>query len=369
MNIFQDIMASDIFKYAVAIIMALIPVFIWTYVWFVSPRKDVEETGETATRHMLYVFLLGTLTVLPILGLQWLWAYYPELDIYEYINATVRSPLVWFTLTYMLAGVLEEIAKGSIIHYVDFSSIQIKTINNCIKYNLLVGLGFAFSENILYFYSAVRGGDFLNLFAVFIFRGMFTVCAHMIFSSIVGYYYGLSKFSDPIVRQEKWEGREHEFVRWYAHLKGTDPRLLLPRIKWWTGIIIAMVMHGAYNLSLIGGWIWLSILIVVGGFLYVRYLSSRKAGNLVLAMTGASRPSLMAPRDEEVVLELLGMWMNEGRFKEVSEICSRLLERDPDNRVVKLFQAKAEDKVKLKNAFGEFTRMFAKETPKTPEAH
>lgn len=348
MEFLYDIISTDIFKYAIAAIMALLPVFVWTYVWFAKPSEESGPERAKERRHMLYVFLLGTLTVLPILGLQWLWAYHPELDINEYINATVANPLIWYVLTYMLAGVLEEIAKGSIIYYVDFSSIQIKTINNCIKYNLLVGLGFAFSENILYFYSGIRGGDFLNLFSVFVFRGLFTVSAHMIFSSIVGYFYGLSKFSDPIVKQEKWEGREHKFVRWFAHLRGTDPRLLLARMQWWTGILIAMIMHGAYNLSLIAGWVWLSMLIVIGGFFYVRYLSTRKAGNLVLAMTGAARPSLMAPRDEEVVLELLGMWMNEGRFKEVTEICARLLERDPDNRVVKLFQARAQDKGKLK---------------------
>ncbi|MBT6069219.1 PrsW family intramembrane metalloprotease [Candidatus Peregrinibacteria bacterium] len=350
MEFWQNIVGTDIFKYSAAALMALIPVFVWIYVWF---KKNQQES-----KHIFFVFFLGTLTVLPILGLQLLWMYHPELDVYGYINASVTNPLIWFTVTYMLAGVLEELAKGSIIYWLDFSSIQIKTINNCIKYNLLVGLGFAFSENILYFYSGIRGGDFLNLFGVFMFRGMFTVCAHMIFSSIVGYFYGLAKFSDPIVKQEKWQGREHKLVRWYAHLKGTDPRRLLPKIKWWTGVLIAMIMHGAYNLSLISGYIWLAALIVIGGFFYVRYLSTRRAGNLVLAMTGAARPSLMAPRDEEVVLELLGMWMNEGRFDEVSGICTRLLERDPDNRVVKLFQAKAEDRKVTKNTFSKFKKRF-----------
>jgi len=359
MEFLQNIFSTDIAKYIAAACMALVPVVAWVYVWFGNVKLDSAERRKE-TKHMLYVFFLGTLTVLPILGLQWFWSYHPELDVYNYIDSTVNNALLWFTITYMLAGALEEISKGYVIYWVDFSSIQIKTINNCIKYNLLVGLGFAFSENILYFYYGMRSGDLLNLFAVFMFRGAFTVCAHMIFSSIVGYYYGLSKFSDPIVRQQKWEGKTHRFVRWFAHMRGTDPRLLLPKIKWWTGVVIAMVLHGAYNLSLIGGWLWLSVSIVIGGFFYVKYLSTRKAGNLVLAMTGARRPSLMAPRDEEVVLELLGMWMNEGKYKEVSEICTRLLERDPDSRVVKLFQAKAEDRKSAEKTFGSLKKIFNK---------
>ena len=195
MEFLKNIIATDMFKYAAAAFMALIPVIVWMYVWF-KPSEEVKAGAKTKSeesKHMLYVFFLGTLTVLPILGLQWLWSYHPELDVYSYIDSSINNAIVWFTVTYMLAGVLEEIAKGMVIYWVDFSTIQIKTINNCIKYNLLVGLGFAFSENILYFFYGMQSGDLLNLFAVFMFRGAFTVCAHMIFSSIVGYFYGIAR--------------------------------------------------------------------------------------------------------------------------------------------------------------------------------
>ena len=39
------------------------------------------------------------------------------------------------------------------------------------------------------------------------------------------------------------------------------------------------------------------------------------------------------------------MWYNQGRYEEVNQICERLLKRDPDNNVVKLFRAKTQEKL------------------------
>ena len=55
--------------------------------------------------------------------------------------------------------------------------------------------------------------------------------------------------------------------------------------------------------------------------------------------------STMAQKDEEVVLELLGMWFQQKRYVDVIHICQRLLERDPSNMVVQLFKTKALDKM------------------------
>ncbi|MBI4975566.1 hypothetical protein HZC20_02710 [Candidatus Peregrinibacteria bacterium] len=59
----------------------------------------------------------------------------------------------------------------------------------------------------------------------------------------------------------------------------------------------------------------------------------------------------MAKKDEDVVVELLGMWFNDKKYVDVIHICERLLERDPDNNVVKLFKAKAMDKMNEKDTY------------------
>jgi hypothetical protein len=53
----------------------------------------------------------------------------------------------------------------------------------------------------------------------------------------------------------------------------------------------------------------------------------------------------MAKTDEEVVIELLGMWFNKGKYVDVIHVCERLLKRDPENKIVKLFKAKALDQI------------------------
>lgn len=59
----------------------------------------------------------------------------------------------------------------------------------------------------------------------------------------------------------------------------------------------------------------------------------------------------MGKKDEDVVVDLLGMWFNDKRYVDVIHVCERLLQRDPDNNVVKLFKAKALDQIDEKNTY------------------
>jgi O-antigen ligase/tetratricopeptide (TPR) repeat protein len=64
---------------------------------------------------------------------------------------------------------------------------------------------------------------------------------------------------------------------------------------------------------------------------------------------------------KNVVIELMGMWLNEGKYKEVIEICDRLAKRDPDNNVVKLFRAKAVDMKKMDRVKKAINLLFSEE--------
>ena len=125
------------------------------------------------------------------------------------------------------------------------------------------------------------------------------------------------------------------------------------------GLFIAMILHAFFNFFLEFGYLTPVVIIVGGGFAYLIYLLAHKAG--AIAFTSTGKKSSMAKKDQDVVLELLGMWTKEGRYKDVVDICQRLLMRDPDNKVVKLFQAKAMDKSKLAGLEKSVTSLFKSE--------
>ncbi|KKT18590.1 MAG: hypothetical protein UW03_C0037G0011 [Candidatus Peregrinibacteria bacterium GW2011_GWA2_43_8] len=118
-----------------------------------------------------------------------------------------------------------------------------------------------------------------------------------------------------------------------------------------------MGMHAAFNFFLQMNMLIEAMALIVVGFTYVQFLMHRKAGHLVLI--GENGKSLMVKKDEDVVLELIGMWFNGGKYQDVIEICERLLMRDPDNKIIKLFKAKALDKAKMDKAMTSIKSLFA----------
>ena len=118
------------------------------------------------------------------------------------------------------------------------------------------------------------------------------------------------------------------------------------------GLFIAISLHVVYNYLLQFNIVLPIIGFVIAGYIYLQYLLSRKAGHLILTTDISSKkPSTIAKKDEAVVMELLGLWFQEKRYVDVIHICERLLERDPDNNVVKLFKANAIDKMDDKDTY------------------
>ncbi len=335
----------------VAVLLALAPVFIWVEIMLTRKQHSIKS--------LVKVFLLGTLTVLPLIGIQYLWIFHPEWDVYLWIDQHISSESmqIGFLATFIVVGIMEELVKMGVVRIADASKMKIMTINDAVKFSILAALGFAFSENILYFYSVISSGSMTDLFSTLVFRSSFTVCGHMIFSSIFGYFYGIGKFSKNIVEQEKWTGESHMLANLVHKLIGIKQGITVKYQKLLTGLLIAMSMHAAFNFFLQMNMIIEAMALIVIGFVYVQFLMHRKAGHLVLI--GENGKSLMVKKDEDVVLELIGMWFNGGKYQDVIEICERLLMRDPDNKIIKLFKAKALDKAKMDKAMTSIKSLFA----------
>lgn len=339
----------------VSVILALIPVGIWLTI---LRKHNREDRGL-----LIRTFLWGTFSVVPPFLLILLFEKFPELNIYSIINRSVEEVALAILLTNIVVGIIEEIAKHLIVRIIDKRHPEyIQTISTALALSICAGLGFSFAENIFYFYSISSNPEYgiAVLFSTFIFRSVFTMCGHMVFSGIFGYYFGIGKFAPDIAEETRWEGSRMRFTRFLSKITGRMPFQVFREEKIMTGLFIAMGMHALFNASLDLEHKISSIMIVGAGAFFIAYLLKTKSGHLLFSIA-KRRASSMAPADQDVVMELIGMWLHEGKLREVIEICDRLLMRDPDNNVVKLFRAKASDNQKLKQAYAALKSFFEKE--------
>jgi hypothetical protein len=254
-------------------------------------------------------------------------------------------------------GIVEEIVKQFLLRFIDRKYLLIQTINESIQYSLVAALGFAFAENIFYIYSIYSQFGIKQLFITYLFRAVFTTCAHMIFSGFFGYYYGIAKFSLNIVDQSKWLGKKQRITKFTGNLLKISNYEAYKKLTVLKGLFIAILLHATFNLLLQFNQIIIVAIFVLCSYFLLRKLLNQKSGRLILiADQDNQNRSTMANKDEEVVIELLGLWFKEKKFVDVIHICQRLLERDPGNKVVMLFKAQAADKLSNNDIYGKLLK-------------
>jgi len=251
-------------------LLAIMPAAAWGYVFY---RKQQEDRF-----HTIITFAIGGLAVFPILLYKWLWKYFPNINVMEYaknfendligISGFVMIPLS-VIITFAFVGVIEEIMKMSVVHAADDD--RIRHIDDAIMFSILAALGFAFTENILYFYNiwAKQGPD--HLFVPFLFRSVFSTFAHVLFSSMFGYFYGIAHFAKPLL-QEELRNNRHTFWDWYHRVFKFKTATLFHEQKMLEGLTIAVGLHAFYNIFLEMNWTFIMVPYLVIGYLYVSHL-------------------------------------------------------------------------------------------------
>jgi len=369
-------LSNPTFLLTISAIFAAIPAAVWFYIFF---KKTDQGKGIVAL-----VFGLGCLTPPALLILQWLWD--PPLEtlqqglfqipfsdtiiqlphifqqileitskfnLSKFVETTFTGENSGFIAMFILFAGLEEIIKMYVIIRIDKKTLLIKTLDDSIRFALASALGFAFAENIYYLYQywpTISTGDLVNMY---VFRSIFTACAHMIFSSIFGYHYGIGKFAIDITAQNKMTGSTPSFFeRIISKILGLPISQAFQQKMVLRGLLLAISIHATYNYLLQFNKMLPVIIFVILGYAFLKYLLSRKSGNLMLAEDiSTKQKSTLGKKDEDVVIELMGMWFNDKRYVDVIHICERLLERDPDNNVIKLFKAKAMDRLDEKDTY------------------
>jgi RsiW-degrading membrane proteinase PrsW (M82 family) len=133
----------------------------------------------------------------------------------------------------VVAPVTEELTKGAfLVLLLWWRRHELDGVLDGIVYAGMVGIGFAFTENILYLAAAYDGTDGLGpcgtqaLTGTFILRGIVSPFAHPLFTAFIGVGVGLAVTS-----------------------RGPLPRLVLPL----AGYVAAVLAHGLWNWSTLSG--------------------------------------------------------------------------------------------------------------------
>lgn len=231
----------------------------------------------------LKIFIAGAISVVPLLGYKYLWQFFPWINAFQYAHP-FKDDLIGFStltlipvevlLTFLFVGILEEITKFTAMR---ITSIRHKlvSVDDAIEMAICAALGFAFAENILYFYNimASRGPD--NILLPFIFRSLFSTFAHLMFSGIFGYYYGLAHFAGPVLQDEHFKNRWPIF-RTLAKIFHLREDVGFKEEKLVQGLLAAVVLHALFNIFLEMNWTFMIVPYLTGGFILLNYLLEKK---------------------------------------------------------------------------------------------
>lgn len=275
------------FEFAICILAAFIPVFIWMMIFIGKSKKD--------SFHLVLTFFFGMGSAGLILLYQSLWGEGPinliffGIEAYNFkynITTLVSEALIVPFLIYMCVGFLEEVLKHFVVVQADrkiFSSID-----EVIELSIVAALGFAFLENIAYFYREFlqSGMDNKYFWTLMIQRSIFVAFVHILCSGIYGYFYGMGFFAKPYMQYQMSHGKKFyiaEALHYLLHFKKAN---VFRRRMMMTGLIVASVLHGLYDFAMeINPIIFddkplhtiLLPLILVLGFLYLSHLLHKKA--------------------------------------------------------------------------------------------
>lgn len=167
------------------------------------------------------------------------------------VGISVVSTLVMF----LLVGFIEE---GSKIWVLLKSGKQyISSIDDMMQMAIVVGIGFAFAENVTptgYFVNFVKqylmgpgGRDWVGFIGNVTGRSVLTSMVHIVSTGTAGYFLGLANFASPLLKEDAQVGRTHPLLRAIHRLFGTREADIFRREMTALGFLAALVLHGTCN--------------------------------------------------------------------------------------------------------------------------
>lgn len=257
-----------------SIILAAVPALIWGNIFY---YKNPEKRSLTAL-----TFIMGALAVFPILIYKFSWQYFPWMNAFRYADY-YKTDIIGFSnaiilplsviITFMIVGIIEETMKFSSVKIVDDD--EIKNIDDSIEFFVIAALGFSFTENILYFYNIWLAEGTSHILLPFLFRSCFSTFAHLLFSGLLGYYYGVAHFATPVL-QEELRNKNSFWAKIPQKILFFRREKLFYEEKLLEGILFAVGLHALFNIFLEMGLTFMIVPFLVIGYLTLSYLLDLK---------------------------------------------------------------------------------------------
>ncbi|MBM3442687.1 MAG: PrsW family intramembrane metalloprotease [Bacteroidetes bacterium] len=165
-----------------------------------------DSYNKEPRRHLLICFVLGVFSTLLALGIEMLGM--------RILSASMAESLLSTALeAFLVVAFVEEWSKYLMVKQYAFRKPEFDEPFDGIVYSVMVSMGFATLENILYVMQHGMGTAILRMFL--------SVPAHACFGIVMGYYLGKARFT---------EGREKTYIR--------------------LGLLLATLFHGFYDFFL-----------------------------------------------------------------------------------------------------------------------
>lgn len=195
------------------IIFGILPSLVWLSYYL---KKDLHPEPKAT---IIKIFLWGALITIPVFFIQ--------IGLSELLDKTNLSPLIasiihWF----LIIAFIEEFFKFLVVKLKAINSPDLDEPIDIVLYMIIVALGFAAVENILYLFAPVGEASFeaiINRAILITFiRFVGATFLHTLCSAVIGYSLAIS------CKDEKNKTLEIAF-----------------------GVIVATLLHGLYNFSII----------------------------------------------------------------------------------------------------------------------
>ncbi len=227
-------------------------------------------------------FMMGLISVLPILFYKWSWQFIPQINVFNYTNnfhtdVFSFTPFLYLPLgtifAFMFVGVIEEYMKHLVVEKTDKGFFR--NVDDAIEFSIIAALGFAFVENILYFYYIWMYQGVELLMISFVFRSVFSTFAHILFSGIYGYFYGIAYFAEPIWSEEQRKSR-HKILNWFHHVFHMKKNRVFAVEKISEGLLLAVGLHAFFNIMLEMELTFFMVPFLIFGYAFLDHLFKKK---------------------------------------------------------------------------------------------